>query len=140
MPIKMPSAAEIADRYKKSIGSVPDAYKKGIESTTNWRDAAIGGQSLFEQKMQDPAVLARRKKGLEAVTDAEWKKAAAETGSTRIGAGMTAGADKRTKAYEPYRAALAAIDLPARTADPMQNVTNRVGKIAVTLAELKKKA
>jgi hypothetical protein len=46
---------------------------------------------------------------------------------------MQAGASKREANFEPYRQELASLELPAKTSDPMQNVQNRVGGIAVAL-------
>lgn len=138
--VKIKSAGEISKRYNAAIANVPNAYKEGVLATTDWKNKALEGQDLYEAQMQNRTVLARRAKGLSAVTDEEWRKAAAEKGSARIGAGMTAGADKRAKNYEPYRKEIESMVLPARTADPMQNVQNRVGTIAVRLRELKNKS
>jgi hypothetical protein len=46
---------------------------------------------------------------------------------------MQAGSAKRETNFAPYLAELSALELPARTSDPMQNVQNRVGGIAVRL-------
>jgi hypothetical protein len=138
--VRIKSATEIDRKYKAAIANVPAAYKDGVQATTDWKAKALEGQDLYEAQMQNRTVLQRRAKGLQAVTDDDWKKNAAEKGSARIGAGMTAGADKRTKNYEPYRKEIESIVLPARTADPMQNVQNRVGPIAVRLRELKNKS
>ena len=46
--------------------------------------------------------------------------------------------EKRKKNYEPYRAALEALELPPRTADPMVNIDNRVKAVVKTLVEKKK--
>jgi hypothetical protein len=92
---------------------------------------------LYEEQMRNAAVLSRREKGLAGVSDEDWKKAAVEKGAARIGAGMTAGADKRTKNFEPYRAELSAMSLESKTADPSTNVDRRVKPIAVRLHEKK---
>lgn len=119
---------------------MPAAYKDGVQATTDWKAKALEGQDLYEAQMQNRTVLQRRVKGLQAVTDDDWKKNAAEKGSARIGvAGMTAGADKRTKNYEPYRKEIESIVLPARTADPMQNVQNRLA-LSRSVSELKNKS
>jgi len=51
---------------------------------------------------------------------------------------MTGAKAKRAAKHEPYRAAIEGMTLPPKTADPAQNVTNRVIPIAVGLSELKK--
>jgi hypothetical protein len=135
--MRIKSSADIDKAYKAAISGVPAAYKDGVSGVTGWKGAAIAGQDLYEAQMRDAKVLARREKGLAAVSDEDWKKAAVEKGAARIGAGMTAGADKRAKNYEPYRAEIAAMTLEAKTADPATNVDRRVKPIAVRLHEKK---
>lgn len=135
--VKIKSASEITTRYKESIGNVPTRYKTGVSNTTTWKENAIAGQDLYETQMQNSTVLKRRKTGLEAVSNDDWKKAASETGSTRIGAGMTASLSKREANYEPYRKAIEETTLAARTADPETNIDNRVKPLATKLHNLK---
>jgi len=133
--VKMPTRAEIEQRYKSAIPQVPARYKQGVEKTTDWKTAAIQGQSLYEQRMQDPNILKRREKGLQNVSDAEWKANAINKGVQRIGAGMEAGAAKQAANYEPIRAALESVNLPPRTADPMANIDNRVKPIVKAVVD-----
>jgi len=44
---------------------------------------------------------------------------------------------KQSSNYEPYRAILEGMTLPAKTTDPAQNVANRVTPIAVRFHEKK---
>lgn len=135
--VKIKSASEIAKAYTDSIGTVAPKYQAGVNATSGWKNAAIGGQKIYEEKMRDSAVLARREKGLQNVSEEDWKRKAATTGAARIASGMQAGADKRTKNYEPYRQVIEATSLPDRTSDPVQNVTNRVVPIVKALADAK---
>lgn len=130
--VRMPSRAAREEAYRNSIGAVPGKYKKGIESTTGWKEAALGGQNLYVQKMQDQSVLARREKGLQKVSDQDWKQGALVKGAVNIASGMQAGAAKQATNYEPIAQALAALELPERTADPMQNIDNRVKRVVET--------
>jgi len=97
----VPSAAERKLKYLNSLGNVPGAYKAGIERTTNWKDKALAGQNLYEQQMQNAAVLRRRAVALERVSESDWKSRAATLGSTRIAEGMRNGAEKQAANYEP---------------------------------------
>lgn len=127
--VYVPPKEQRKKAYQDSIGAVPSAYKTGVEATQGWKESAIAGQSLYEQRMQDQSVLARRAKGLERTSDAEWKAKASQLGSQRIAAGMQAGAQKQADNYEPIAEALRGVSLTPRTADAMQNIDNRVKPI-----------
>ena len=131
----VPSAAERKQKYLNSLGNVPAAYKAGIERTTNWKDKALAGQNLYEQQMQNAAVLRRRAVALERVSESDWKSRAASLGSTRIAEGMRNGAEKQAANYEPVANALRSVELPDRTADPMANIDNRVKPIVRAMVQ-----
>ena len=127
--VNVPSQADRQRAYEQSIGAVPQKYQQGIQGTTGWKEAAIAGQGLYEEKMRDPEVLSKRARSLEKVNEADWKQRAATTGASRIAAGMTANASKQAANYEPIAQALRAVELPARSADPMANIDARVKPI-----------
>lgn len=127
--VKMPSQQAIKNAYLSAIPVVSGRYKAGVEGTNNWQASAIAGQGLYVARMQDAAVLSRREKGLQRVSDQEWKQNALDKGVSRIGPGMTAGANKQAMNYEPIRVALESVSLPPRTADPMANIDARVKPI-----------
>ena len=124
--VKMPSKAQIEQAYRSAIPVVSGRYKTGIEGTSNWKQAAIDGQTLYVQKMQDQSVRARREKGLNAVSDADWKNNALNKGVSRIGPGMEASAAKQANGYEPVRLAMEGLTLAPRVADANTNIDNRV--------------
>jgi len=136
--VRVKSAEAVDAAYKAAIPRVPGAYKAGVQATVDWKNSALEGQDLYEERMRDPAVLNRRRAGLEGVSEEEWKRKAADVGATRIGPGMQAGAAKRKAKWAPFREALVAVDLPPRTADPMANIDNRVKPIAQALINKKK--
>lgn len=136
--VKVKSAAQIAEAYNRSIAGVGPSYQAGINAAQGWQQGALDAQSLYEEKMRQADVLARRAKGIGRVSDAEWKANALAKGAARIGPGMQAGANKRTQNFEPYRQALESVSLPARTADGVTNVQNRVIPIVQALMDKKK--
>lgn len=138
--MKIKSSAEISKKWDDAIGRVPAAYKEGVSRTTDWQEKAASddAESLWKEKISEAAARNARQKAVSAVSNEEWRSAAVAKGSARIGAGMTAAKAKRAAKFEPYRSAIEGLSLPARTADPTANVTNRVIPIAVTLSELKK--
>lgn len=127
--VYVPDKATRKRAFEAAIPQVPAAYKDGIERTQGWRDAALAGQNLYEQQMQNPDVLSRRARGLQRTDDQTWKAAAVNKGTQRIASGMQAAAEKQAANYEPIAEALRSVNLPARTADPMSNIDNRVKPI-----------
>lgn len=136
--VKIKSLETIKNRWSSAIPRVPGAYKEGVSSVTDWKERALEGQSLYEKKMSDAAILKRRAKALENVSTDEWKSKAANLGSARIGAGMSANVDKYTKGFAPFREAIANTSLPPRSEDGMQNLTNRAGAVVQALIQKKK--
>lgn len=138
--VKIKSAGQIDANYKAAIGRVPGAYKTGIMATTDWQEKASSeaAESLYAEKIAEAVSAKSRQRGVSASSNAEWQGKAASVGATRIGAGMTANADKRTRKFEPFRAAIEGVSLPPRTADPMANVDARVKPIVSALVETKK--
>lgn len=136
--VQVKSREQIRNAYAESINAVPAKYKAGVEQSKGWKENAIKGQAVYEQRMSDPAVLKRREAGLQSTNEEEWRRNASTNGAARIAAGMQASAGKREANYEPYRATLEALNLPERTADPMQNVQNRVGGVVQAMVDTKR--
>ncbi len=138
--VKIKSAAQIDANYKAAIGRVPAAYKAGVQATTDWQEKAASteAEELWKAKIQEAAAANRRQKAISQVSNADWQKRAAEIGAARIGAGMSANADKRMRNFEPYRSAIEGVSLPPKTADPLANVDARVKPIVNALVETKK--
>ena len=136
--VKVKPISEAKTNYKSAAAFVPARYEAGVKRATGVIEAAIKGQALYEAKMSDPAVLARRAKALARISDEEWRRMALEKGKARIGTGMALGADKWEKEWRPYAEALSALELPERTVDPMANIDNRLKAVVSALIEKKK--
>lgn len=136
--IRMPSQTDIAKSYAEGAGRAPAKYKEGVERTTGFKEAAIAGEALYGAKMQEVIANQARAKGLEKTSDEDWKKGVRDKGAARIGPGMTASAEKRTRNYEPFRSALEGMTLPDKTTDPMSNIDNRLKPVVGKLVETKK--
>lgn len=134
--MKVKSQSAIKKNFEASTALVTQRYKDGLVGAT-WKEEAKDGQDLYEQMMSDPAVLARREKGIDRVSDEEWRQAATNKGGPIIAGRMKDSSAKQASRFEPYRNALEAMTLPPRTADPATNVLNRVTPIAVRFREIK---
>lgn len=106
-------------------------------------DAAKSDQAeqLYAAKVQQAVANKSRQKGLNKVTESEMNAAMQATGAGNYRSGTQRSADKQAKNVEPYYAALDSLEgkYPARTADPMANLTNRAGLVVKTLSDLKKR-
>jgi len=136
--VRIKSKAQIEQNFRAAIPVVASRYKAGVDNTSGWQQSAVAAQPLYEEKMRDPEVLSRRAKALARVSDQDWKTAASTKGTQRIAAGMEQGAAKQATNFEPYRQAIESLSLPARTADPIANVNNRVVGVVSALVAVKK--
>jgi len=135
--VKTKSVEQAKKAWVDSIGRVPQRYADGVKASSGFKEKALAGQTVYEQRMRDANVLARRQKGLEKISDEDWKRGALNKGAKRIGQGMQASQDKFGTGIGKVIGALQEVDLPPRTADPEQNVLNRVLPIVRRLAKLK---
>ena len=135
--VKVKPESQIKKNYEDSTALVPARFEAGVRGAT-WQAEALGGQDLYEEQMRKDEILARRKAGIEKVSDESWRKDTVEKGRNIIGARMKAASDKQVTGFRPYREALLAVDLPAKTADPMQNLINRAGAVVQAMVDTKK--
>lgn len=124
--------------WNDAIGRVPQAYQDGVKNAKDVIAKGVAAEALYAQKLQETIASGKRARELAKVTDESWKKAAGELGGQRIGPGMNAHKEDFGTGISAVLDVLQGIQLPARTADPAQNVANRVLPIALKLHELKK--
>ena len=135
--VKVKSEAEIQKNYEDSTALVPARFEAGVK-TAAWSAPALAGQDLYEEQMRKDEILKRRASGIEKVSDESWRRATIDKGKNVIGARMKAASGKQVAGFRPYRDALAALDLPARTSDPMQNLISRAGAVVQRMVDTKK--
>lgn len=137
--VKVKPLATIEKNYKDSAGTAASRYKDSIPGIT-WQAAAIDGQDLYVAKMTDPEILARRAQEISEVSDTEFRNALMTKGAPVIGSRMALAAPKMAQGYAPIRNALLSLVLPARVADPMQNIDNRLKPVVTTMIEASDRA
>ena len=138
--MRVRSSEESKKAYVDGAAKAPERYKSGIRNTTGWKDKAASAEAeaLYAAKMQEAISAKRRQRALEGVSEEEWKNNAINKGDAVIGRRMQEAADKQQRNWAPYGEALRNTELPPRSADPMQNVTNRVGAVVQALVAKKK--
>ena len=135
--VKVKSQQEIQANYTGSIAVVPGRYRQGVAGASGVIAASIAAEDLYAAKLQESIAARRRANALSKVSDDEWRRKATELGAARIGPGMQANAQKQAQNFEPFRSALSALSLPARTADPIANV-DRVRAVVETMVATKR--
>lgn len=123
--IRVKPLSEIEANYRGAASEAQRRYGQAIPRMV-WQENAVAGQDLYESKMSDPAVLARREEKIREVSDAEFRKACTDKGASILGSRMSAAASKMSAGYAPIRSALEGLSIPDRTADPMANIDNRL--------------
>ncbi|NVM22644.1 MAG: hypothetical protein HWN68_12805 [Desulfobacterales bacterium] len=135
--VRVKSETDIKANYEKSTGDVGRRFEIGVK-TAEWKEPSIAGQELYEIQMSNSEVLARRKTGIDRVSDAEWRDSTITKGKTIIGDRMKKASGKQIARYRPYRTLIEGITLPPKTASVEENISNRCVPIAVAQHELKK--
>jgi len=130
------SEADIAEKMNQAVAQMPGRYTKGVNRAV-WNGPSIKGQTLYEAKMADPAVLARRATGIAKVSDTQWRADSIAKGSTIIGARYKGSIAKQQTNFRPFRQKLEALILPDRVADPQMNLVNRAGAVVAAMVETK---
>jgi hypothetical protein len=122
------NAQKLVDNFVARAGKV-DAARS---------DAA---ETLFAQRIQQAIAAKSRQKALARVSEADMNAAMTASGASNYRTGTQRGAEKQISRVEPYFAALDSLEgkLPARTADPMQNLMNRAGAVVKVMVETKKR-
>lgn len=138
--VKVKPLETVKANYRAGATVAPARYKAAIEKVTGFISAASSddAEALYAARIQEAISAKRRAKALSKLSDADWKTPALTKGAARIGPGMTAAVEKHAANWSPYRAALEAVVLPARTADPMANIDARVKPIVEALVSKKK--
>jgi len=136
--VKIKPLEEISKRYDEAASFVPARYKRAVEKVSDWKTPALEGQELYETKLSDATVRARRAKAIEAMSNEDWRKPAIDLGARRIGTGMKAKVDKHKKKFAPFHSALAALELPKRGPTWEENIENRLKAVVSTLVAKKK--
>jgi len=128
---------ECKQNYRSGASVAPARYTEAIKRVTDWQQKAIDGEALFQTKMSRVLSRRLREDGVKKVSNAQWQNAALTKGAARIGSGMLSSVDFYASGWSPYRTALEAVVLPARSADPMINIDRRVKPIVQAMVDTK---
>jgi len=134
--VKVKSIDKAKRNYKQAASTAAARYKDSI-ADVDWKGPALEAQSLYEEQMSNPAVLARRATGIEKTTNEAMKAAMLAKGAPVIGSRMAAADGDWGAGWSPYKSALEAVDLPAKTGDAMTNIDQRLKPIVAAMVAKK---
>jgi hypothetical protein len=131
------------NNYVQGASNNAEKLVKNYTAKSGKLDAAKSdsAEALYAAKLQAAISNKSRQKGLAKVTESDMNAAMTATGAANYRSGTGRSADKQAKNVEPYYAALDGLEgkYPAKTSDPMANLTNRAGLVVKTLSDLKKR-
>ena len=123
--------------YEGAISQAEARYKESVATTSGVIAAAIAAQPLWVAKVTSAEAQARRVQNLGKVSDEEWRRKTLNVGGARIGQGMRAASGDWSEGFSPYAGTLSALDLPAKTTDPIANVERVRAVVAAMVAKKK---
>ena len=131
--------SEITENFVAGASRAPAAYKKGV-SRADWQTnaASESAESNYAAGVSDAVSRKSRQTGVQAVSNADWQRAAGTVGAERIGRGMQNAAPKQAAKWAPYRSFLEGLSLPARTRNATENIQNRSIPVAQGMQDLKR--
>lgn len=89
----MPTADEVADNYVEGGRNAQPKYERGIAATDNWQADTLRGEKNYEDGVKRAITEKKFGKGVEKVTDAEWKEQAMKK-ADRLPSGIEAAKGK----------------------------------------------
>ena len=131
--------SEITKNFVDGASRAPAKYKAGV-SRADWQTnaASESAEANYAAGVSEAVGNKTRQSGVQKVSNADWQRAAADKGAARIGPGMSASAGKQAANWAPYRSFLESAQLPERTRNATENITNRSIPIAQGMQDLKR--
>ena len=134
---KVIKVSELQNNYKAGVGAKAQKWYDHFTSTTGIADAARSdaAETRYAAKMQQVIGNKQRQKGLAGITDSDIKASVLAGGSSVYSTPAQAKSAKYVRKFTPYVETInsAVASLPAKTADPIANVDNRVKPIVTAL-------
>ncbi len=128
--------SEAKKNFEDSTTLVRGKYEAGI-NRADWATAAHSDQAEqnFASAMNDAIARKTRQSGVRGVSNESWKSRAKEKGAPNIAQNMRVSSGKWSQNVAPYFDTLENLSLPARTADPVQNVQRVVAVVEALVAK-----
>ena len=136
--VKTKGVERAVANWKQGAAGATGRYTEGVAAVTGFTEAAIKGEALFAQKIQEAIASGSRSKGLAKAGDTKYKTGVTIKGAQRWAPGVAAAESDYRKGIGGVLSVIEGVTLPDRTADAAANVAGRVTPIAVALQNAKK--
>lgn len=137
--VKTKGLERTVKNWTGAIPIVSGRYSDGVDAATGVIEASKAAEDLWATRVAEAAAARARAKGLDKVSDADWKKAAKEKGAARIGPGMRAAEGQFRSGMSEVLSTIEGVSLPPRTGVGRENLMNRAGPIVDALEALGKR-
>lgn len=137
--VKVKDMSTAKANYEGSASEAVRRWKQEIPKA-DWKEPSLasGAVELHRTKTIEALDAGRREKGIEKVSDAEWRNRTVAKGGPTMASNMKVSSSKWASNFTPYKQALEALDLPAKTADVDSNIDNRLRPVVHALVDKKK--
>ncbi len=137
--VKVKDMTTAKANYEGSASEAVRRWKQEIPKA-DWKEPSLssGAVDLHRTKTIEALDAGRREKGIEKVSDAEWRTRTVQKGGPTMATNMKVSSSKWAQNFTPYKQALEALDLPAKTADVDSNIDNRLRPVVHALVDKKK--
>jgi len=130
-------SASIAAKWQRRASTAQTEYEEGVRNPrADWATETAKAESNFEQGVQSAIQRKAFGKGVRKAGTEKWQRNAIEKGPTRFSSGVSAAVNEYEEGFAPFRATIAALNLPPR--GPKGDPKN-VQRVAVIAAALHKK-
>lgn len=114
MPIEVPTAAEVAQKWQRRAAAAGQDYRAGILATNDWAGPTAAAEPVYVQAVTEAAAAGRFARGVTQAGTAKWKTRSLAVGQTRFTTGVAAAEADYAAAMAPVLAVIAAIELLPR--------------------------
>jgi len=132
------SAEKASEKFVQRAAVAGTAYNEGVAAPrTDWATATKAAEDNYKTGVAAASNAGRFGKGVSKAGSSKWQKAAQEKGSARFASGVASAQQAYSEGFEPYRARIASLTLPARYPRRDPRNLQRVTAVATALGSLK---
>ncbi len=137
MPISVPSAAAVSQKWVQRAGAASGAYRDGVQAVTNWAEVTAAANDVYVQAVTEAASAGRFARGVNNAGTAKWQRNALGKGAQRFGPGVAAAQGDYQSAMGPVLQIIAGLDLPPRGPRGAPQNIERVRTVAEALHQFR---
>ena len=132
------SLASIRDKWTRVTPARSEDYRIGVQNPRrDWATEAAAGKDNWQQGVANAAQKGMFEKGIARAGSAKWKDKSLKKGPARFSEGVYLAGDDYQKGFEPFRQAIASVDLGPRFPRRDPRNIERVRKVVDALVAAK---